>query len=119
MRIGYPDPLLINPNQETLMFMAGGINNPTVWRTTRTADARIARSRDGGESWEILYEGLPEHIRGNIEAMVMEVCDGSFSLFVGTTDGDIFFSDDEGNHWTKIVAGLPPISKHGHYRHLQ
>ena len=47
--------------------------------------------------------------------MAMEVYNGSFGLYAGTTDGDAFFSDDEGDNWTKIVEGLPPISKAHHY----
>ena len=89
------------------------------WRTTHTADANIARSRDGGRQWEILEEGLPEHIRGNIEAMSMNVWQDGFALFAGTTDGDVFYSDDEGSHWEKIIEGLPPLSKVGHFRYLK
>jgi photosystem II stability/assembly factor-like uncharacterized protein len=119
MRVGYPDPLLLHPHQEELMFMAGAITAPTHWRKNGTADSRIARSRDSGKSWEILNKGLPEHVRGNFEAMVMEIWEHSFCLFAGTTDGDVFYSDDEGEHWSGIATGLPPISKHGHYKLLQ
>jgi photosystem II stability/assembly factor-like uncharacterized protein len=80
-----------------------------------TADSKIARSRDGGKNWEHVRNGLPEHIRGNIEAMAMDICNGSFSLFAGTTDGEVFESDDEGDNWIKIATGLPPISKAHHY----
>lgn len=119
MRIGYPDSLLIHPHREGLMFMAGAISGPGTWRATRTADSRIARSRDGGETWDMLHQGLPEHIRHNIEAVTMEVWNGSFALFAGTTDGDVFYSDDEGERWRKIVDGIPPISKRGHYQTLR
>ncbi|MBM2812360.1 MAG: hypothetical protein HW416_3119, partial [Chloroflexi bacterium] len=26
-------------------------------------------------------------------------------------DGDVFYSDDEGDNWSNIASGLPPISK--------
>jgi photosystem II stability/assembly factor-like uncharacterized protein len=119
MRIAYPDALVFHPRREDLMFMAGAVSSPGTWRQTHTADSRIARTRDGGQSWEILHEGLPEHIRGNMEALALEAWDGSMSLFGATTDGDVFLSEDEGDHWTKIAGGLPPISKTGHYRNLQ
>jgi photosystem II stability/assembly factor-like uncharacterized protein len=119
MRIGYPDALLIHPYQEDLMFTAGAVARPSTWRQTRTADSRIARSRDAGSTWEVLHQGLPEHIRGNIEAMTLDAWNSSFSLLAGTTDGEIFLSEDEGDHWTRIAEGLPAVSKGGHYRNLR
>lgn len=118
-RIAYPDALVIHPEDPDLMFTAGAICSPGEWRTTGTADARIGRSRDGGRTWQYLESGLPAHIRGNIEAMSMEVWPGGFALCAGTTDGDIFYSDDEGETWTTIARALPPVSKGGHYRNLR
>ncbi len=83
------------------------------------ANAAIARTRDAGRTWEYLAGGLPGHIRGNIEAMTMNLFPGGFELFAGTTDGDVFFSDNEGDTWTTIGESLPPLSKGGHYRPLR
>jgi hypothetical protein len=66
-----------------------------------------------------LENALPGHLRGNIEAMTMEVCESSFSLFAATTDGEILYSEDEGDNWSKIVEGLPAVSKNGHYLRLR
>ena len=90
MRIGYPDALLMHPQQTSLMFAGGAKENPRAWRATHDADSTIARSRDGGGNWEALDAGLPGRLRGNVEAMAMEVCDDSLSLFAATTDGDIY-----------------------------
>lgn len=118
-RIGYPDSLFIHPKKEDLMFMAGSRTSPFEWRKKGTADAGILRSRDSGRNWEELKNGLPDHLRGNIEAMLMEFWNGSFSFLAGTTDGEIFGSDDEGEHWSKIISGIPPISKGRHYHLLE
>lgn len=118
-RIGYVDPLLVHPRNGSLMFAAGAKTGPGTWRKTRTADARVARSRDGGKSWEILNKGLPEHISASIEAMSMEVWNGGFALFAGTTDGEVFYSADEGDSWQRIIQGIGPVSKAHHYRNFQ
>jgi len=118
-RIGYPDALLVHPETPGLMFMAGAICSPGEWRKTKDADSRIGRSRDGGKTWEYLDGGLPGHIRGNMEAMVMNSYPGGFLLFAGTTDGDIYLGENEGERWSTIASGLPPVSKGGHYRNLR
>lgn len=117
-RIAYPDALVILPQRPDVMFTAGSSGSPGSWRTSHDADSAVARSRDAGRTWEYLAGGLPEHIRGNIEALTMDSYPGGFALFAGTTDGDVFFSDDEGDTWATIGRNLPPVSKSGHYRQL-
>lgn len=116
--IGYPDALFISPFDDKVMFMAGASKAPQHWREMKTAGTTVARSRDGGRTWEIL-EGFPKSLRGNIEAMSMAVWTNNFALFAGTTDGEVFLSEDEGESWSQIASGLAPISKGGHYRQLQ
>jgi len=117
-RIGYVDPFFVHPKNPNLLFVGGAKTGPGTWRTLHTADARIARSRDGGRTWDILSEGLPEHIRANIEGMAMDVWNGGCALFAGTTDGDVFYSNDEGDHWQTIIRGIGPVSKSHHYHNL-
>lgn len=117
--IAYPDGLVVVPGQENLMFMAGAHGSPRTWRASHRAESRIGRSRDGGETWELLSGGLPIPMDGNVEALSLMGWPGGFELFAGTTGGDIYCSDDEGEHWSKIMSGLPPVSKSGHYQILQ
>ncbi len=117
-RIGYVDPFFVHPNDPNLLFVAGAKTGPGTWRKLHTADSRIARSRDGGKTWDILNEGLPVHIRANIEGMAMDVWNGGYALFAGTTDGDVFSSVDEGEHWQRIIQGIGAVSKSHHYHNL-
>ena len=117
-RIGYVDPFFVHPQDPNLLFVAGAKTGPGTWRKLHTADARIARSRDGGKTWEILTGGLPEHIRANIEGMAMDVWNGGYAIFAGTTDGDVFYSEDGGEHWQTIIKGIGPVSKSHHYHNL-
>jgi len=114
-RIGYPDAVIIHPRQPDTVFMAGAICGPGQWRQTKTADARVARSRDGGRHWEYLEGGLPAHIHGNIEGFTLNVWPGGSALFAGTTDGDVFLSDDEGDTWSTIARRIGAVSKGGHH----
>ena len=91
---------------------------PRTWRTTHFAGARISRSTDGGRSWEILRNGLPDRLQASIEAFCLEEAGDASSIFAATTSGEVFCTEDLGEHWNKIISGLPPISKAGHYRNL-
>ena len=115
---GYPDGFVFRPSDPKLIFMTAAQDAPGTWRTTHFAGARISRSTDGGRSWEILRNGLPDRLQASIEAFCLEEAGASCSLFAATTSGEVFCSEDLGDHWKKILSGLPPISKAGHYRNL-
>jgi photosystem II stability/assembly factor-like uncharacterized protein len=118
-RIGYPDPLVFHPQHEDLMFVAGARQNPGFWLQSKNAESAVARSRDGGKTWQLAMRGLPDPMKANYEAMTLEAWNGSCALFLGNTDGDVFYSDDEGENWRKIAERLPAISKGGHYMLLK
>jgi hypothetical protein len=112
---GYPDQLVLHPEDPELMFIAAAKDGPGAWRANPFAGARISRSRDGGRTWQVLAGGLPDRMQGNIEAMCLDGYPGGCSLFAATTAGEVFVSDDAGDTWTLAAADLAPISKGGHY----
>ena len=118
-RIGYPDQFLISPLDEQVMFMAGSATSPGTWRTSHHADATVMRSDDGGQTWREAARGLPANMRGNIEAMSLARYNNRLELFAATTAGEVFVSDDQAESWSLCVSGLAPVSKVGHYQHLQ
>ena len=118
-RIAYPDALVAHPRLPALMYMAGARTTPPEFAKTGDADSRVARSQDGGRSWEMLGDGFPDHMQANIEAMTMAVWPAGHRVFAGTTDGEVFCSLEGGRRWRRIARGLPPISKLGHHEVLQ
>lgn len=65
-----------------------------------TEDSGIARTTDGGESWEvnILYPDSNYHFTSI-------AIDDSDNIYVGTAEG-VFKSSDAGESWSKINSGL-------------
>ena len=114
-RLIYPDPLVINPRNENLVFMSGAGAGPHTWLQTKSANPKIARSRDGGETWEVMNRGLPDRMDASIEAMTLEAWEHSCGVYAGNTAGEIYYSGDEGESWTKIIEGIPPVSKTIHH----
>lgn len=72
---------------------------------------RVYRSRSGGQEWEALTDGLPQHdcyvnvLRSALAVDNLESC----GIYFGTTGGQVYASADSGDHWTAIVRNLPPV----------
>ena len=115
----YPDGCVLHPEKPDLMFLSAAQYNPGQWRKTGSAGARISRSKDGGRTWEILRNGLPDRLQASIEALCLEAAGDDVSVFAATTNGDVYCSDDAGDNWSIIASGLAPISKDAHYKVLQ
>lgn len=60
-----------------------------------------------GATFERCTMGLPEWFDGNIDSGWLDAR-GSEVAF-GTGDGEVFVSDDAGEHWTRAATGLPSI----------
>jgi len=60
-----------------------------------------------GVSFEKCEDGLPEWFDGNIDSGWL-VADGAAVAF-GTSDGDLFVSEDEGVRWRRAAERLPQI----------
>jgi len=74
--------------------------------------AAVWRTRDAGERWERLSEGLPQrnaHLGVLREGMAIDSFDEP-GLYFGTSTGQVFASADQGESWSEIASYLPAIS---------
>ncbi|GAC1413771.1 MAG: hypothetical protein NVSMB64_24040 [Candidatus Velthaea sp.] len=72
---------------------------------------RVYRSRTGGNEWEPLTQGLPQHdcyVNVLRDAMAVDSLD-SCGIYFGTTGGQVYASRDAGQHWAPIVRDLPAV----------
>ncbi|MEZ6093523.1 MAG: hypothetical protein R3C03_04685 [Pirellulaceae bacterium] len=75
---------------------------------------RVFRSRDQGDTWDTISDDLtnvnPEQ-QGNISfATISTLSESPLKagvIYVGTDDGRVHVTQDDGATWTEIVAGLP------------
>ena len=115
--IDYPIPLVAHPDDPDLLFVAGGEGWPPNWYQIGRSRAKIARSRDGGRSWQRLLGGLPDGQRPTFGGLALEAWDGGFAVLAADTDGQIYESRDGGDRWS-VVAEAAPVSKGEQYRGL-
>jgi hypothetical protein len=73
--------------------------------------AAVWRTRDGGEQWQRLDNGLPQNdaYLGVLRAAMTADELDSPGLYFGTSTGQIFASTDDGDSWREIVSYLPPV----------
>ncbi|HEV6968708.1 WD40/YVTN/BNR-like repeat-containing protein, partial [Roseateles sp.] len=70
----------------------------------------VNRTRDGGQTWQTLREGLPQaHCYDLVYRHGLAVDDGGEQLMMGSTTGGLWASADEGDSWQCVSAHLPPI----------
>lgn len=70
----------------------------------------VARTRDGGRSFDVLREGLPqEHAYDLVYRHGLDVDGSGERLAMGSTTGNLWISEDGGGRWRLVSAHLPPI----------
>jgi len=68
----------------------------------------VARTRNGGATWEELREGLPqEHCYDVVYRHALDVS-GDRVCF-GTTTGNVYLSEDRGESWRCLGSNYPPV----------
>jgi len=72
---------------------------------------RVARSRDGGASWQLLDNGLPRENAYTLplrEAMCSDDRDPA-GIYFGTTSGAVYYTRDGGETWQSLAQHLPSV----------
>ncbi len=93
-----PKTAYLAPIQDNGRFMPG-------------AAAAIWRTRDGGDTWERLSDGLPqEHAYFQVlrEGLCTDGLDPA-GVYFGTNNGFVFGSADEGETWSTVASHLPYV----------
>jgi hypothetical protein len=102
-----PDVYYVLPEDEAIGKDVGGGK-----RFVSQAKFRVYRTRNRGERWEALTEGLPQenaYLHVLREGMATDSLDPC-GIYIGTATGEIFYSRDDGDHWDLLINYLPPIN---------
>lgn len=72
---------------------------------------RVYRTEDAGATWTALCAGLPQQdYYGSVlrDAMCADDADQT-GLYVGTRNGEVYASTDDGEQWSLVAAHLPDV----------
>ncbi|HWM90129.1 MAG TPA: exo-alpha-sialidase [Thermoanaerobaculia bacterium] len=81
------------------------------FRCTPEGKLRVYRTRDAGKSWEAMTKGLPQNDAYETvlrDAMAVDPLDPA-GVYFGTRSGKLYGSADEGDTWSELIDGLPPV----------
>jgi len=101
-------PILVHPHEPDTVYvlpLAGAEG-----RFPPDGKARVWRSRDAGESWEELGNGLSDEFFVGVmrDAMCADTHE-SAGIYFGARNGSVWASSDSGDTWREIKQDLPDV----------
>ncbi|WP_224405528.1 sialidase family protein [Afifella sp. IM 167] len=103
-------PVAAHPRDPETVFLLP-LNGAEKGRFVPDGAAAVWRSRDGGQTWQDLREGLPQsHAYFAVlrQAMATDRMDPA-GVYFGTNTGSLYASFDEGDSWRRLAEHLPTI----------
>ena len=71
----------------------------------------VTRTRDAGETFEVLTEGLPrDHAYDLVYRHALDIDATGEHLLMGSTTGSLWWTRNGGDIWDQVSANLPPIA---------
>jgi len=112
--------LALDPRNPRILYAAQWDNQRSAWSLRSGGPGSgIWRSRDGGDSWERLTEGLPEGM-GKIGVAASGARDGRVWAIIEAEgdEGGLYRSDDGGESWTQINQERVLRARSWYYMHI-
>lgn len=107
--IGFP--IVVHPEDANTAWVFP-MDGSSVWpRTSPEGKPAVYVTRDGGMNWQRQDKGLPqENAYFTVKRQAMAADDmEKVGIYFGTSQGEVWASQDEGNSWRCIASYLPEI----------
>ena len=100
--------VVVHPNNPDTAWFVPEIKDEK--RIPREGKLVVSRTRDGGKSFEILSNGLPqEHAYDIVYRHALALDATGERLAFGSTTGGLWISESQGDSWVNLTHTLPPI----------
>ncbi|HEY5730497.1 MAG TPA: hypothetical protein VIS72_10630 [Anaerolineales bacterium] len=105
-RFGFP--IAVHPTDPKTIYIV--LEESDEFRMSVDGKFSVWRSRDAGDSWQRITNGLPERAHLDVlrEAMATDTFEDA-GIYIGSNTGQLFYSRDSGDGWELLADFLPPI----------
>jgi photosystem II stability/assembly factor-like uncharacterized protein len=111
--------LVMDPSNPRILFAAIWEAERKPWTLESGGDSSgLFRSKDGGDSWDELTEGMPEGIKGRIGVSVSAADSNRVWALVEADEGGLFRSDDGGDNFKLINPDRNFRQRAWYYTHV-
>jgi len=103
-------PTAAHPNDPDTVYLLP-LNGDSSGRFMPQGKAAVYRSRDAGQTWEALRNGLPQEnaFFGVLRQAMATDRQAPAGVYFGTNSGALFASSDEGDSWQELEHHLPTV----------
>jgi hypothetical protein len=106
---GFGFGVVVHPDDPKTAWFVPGVKDEC--RVAVDGKLIVTRTRDGGETFESLTDGLPQKDCYDIVYRhALAIDDSGDVLAFGTTTGNLFVSENGGESWDCLSTNLPPIA---------
>ncbi|MEZ5843915.1 MAG: hypothetical protein R3D27_09290 [Hyphomicrobiaceae bacterium] len=101
-------PVVVHPKDPDTAWFVPAIKDEK--RIPAKGEVVVTRTRDGGRSFEILRNGLPQqHAYDCVWRHALDIDDTGARLAFGSTTGGLWVSENQGSDWQCVAQHLPPV----------
>lgn len=100
--------VVVHPHEPDTAWFVPAIKDEK--RIPVAGEVVVTRTRDGGRSFETLRNGLPQqHAYDLVYRHALDIDATGERLVFGSTTGNLWISEDQGDNWNCLSQHLPPI----------
>jgi hypothetical protein len=100
--------VVVHPNDPDTAWFVPEVKDEK--RIPRDAKLVVTRTRDGGKTFEILGDGLPQtHAYDIVYRHALAIDETGDRLAFGSTTGGLWVSENGGKRWAAVSHNLPPV----------
>lgn len=100
--------VVVHPEEPDTAWFVPGVKDES--RYPVNGALVVTRTRDGGRSFDVLTRGLPQqHAYDLTYRHALDIDSSGDCLAFGSTTGNLWLSENQGDDWVQLSGTLPPI----------